>query len=44
MITYIFTNYPDQRLDTLPQIELVTETIEEALKVIKPDIIYIHNF
>ena len=36
------SNYPDQKLDTLPQIELVTE-IEEALKVIQPDIVYIHN-
>ena len=39
---YKIADYPDQRLDTLPQIELVTE-IEEALKILEPDIIYIHN-
>ena len=35
-------NYPDQRLDTIPQIELVTK-IEKVLKETKPNIVYIHN-
>ena len=35
-------NYPDQRLDTVPQIELVKK-IEKIIKEIKPDIVYIHN-
>ncbi len=34
--------FPDQKLDTLPQIDLVTE-IENALEIIKPNIVYIHN-
>ncbi len=34
--------FPDQRLDVLPQQELVTE-VEVALKAINPHIIYIHN-
>ena len=32
----------NQKIDTIPQIELVTE-IEKALREIKPDIVYIHN-
>ena len=35
-------NYPDQRFDTVPQIELVTK-IENILKETKPNIVYIHN-
>jgi LmbE family N-acetylglucosaminyl deacetylase len=35
-------DFPDQKIDTIPQIDLVSE-IEEALKIIKPDIVYIHN-
>lgn len=39
---YKISTFPDQKLDTLPQIELVTE-IEQALEDIKPHIVYIHN-
>ena len=35
-------NYPDQRLDTIPQIELVNK-IEKILTETKPNIVYIHN-
>tara|TARA_X000000950_G_scaffold273538_1_gene357450 strand:- start:5933 stop:6607 length:675 start_codon:yes stop_codon:yes gene_type:complete len=35
-------NFPDQKLDALPQIDLVTE-IEEAINIINPSIVYIHN-
>tara|TARA_Y100000589_G_C27150969_1_gene628880 strand:- start:285 stop:965 length:681 start_codon:yes stop_codon:yes gene_type:complete len=35
-------NYPDQRLDTIPQIELVNK-IEKILIETKPNIVYIHN-
>ena len=39
---YKIASFPDQKIDTIPQIELVTE-IEKALREIKPDIVYIHN-
>ena len=39
---YKLADFPDQRIDTLPQIEIVTE-IEKALKKLSPNIVYIHN-
>ena len=37
----IFT-YPDQKLDTVPKLELIRD-LEKSLKIIKPDIIYTHH-
>ena len=39
---YKIFNYPDQKLDSIPQIEMV-EKIEKILEEIKPNIVYIHN-
>ncbi len=39
---YKIATFPDQKIDTIPQIEIVTE-IERAIMEIQPDIVYIHN-
>jgi len=35
-------NFPDQKLDTIPQLNIVKK-IERAVNEIKPDIVYIHH-
>jgi LmbE family N-acetylglucosaminyl deacetylase len=37
-----FLDYPDQRLDTVPLLDL-TQSIEARLREIKPDIVYTHH-
>lgn len=37
-----FENLPDQRFDTVPILD-ITQTIEQYIKVYKPDIIYTHS-
>lgn len=39
----VFLGFPDQRLDTLPQIE-VTQAIEALVKKHEPEIVYTHHF
>ena len=39
---YKIANYPDQKLDSFPQLDIVKE-IEIAIKKIRPNIVYIHN-
>ena len=39
---YKIASFPDQKMDALPQIEIVKE-IEKAIREIKPDIVYMHN-
>jgi len=39
---YAFHDFPDQRLDQVPELDIV-QSIENDLKKIKPDIVYIHH-
>ena len=39
---YALFDFPDQRLDTIPQLDLV-KNIEKAIEDLKPNIIYIHH-
>ncbi|MBA7694005.1 N-acetyl-alpha-D-glucosaminyl L-malate deacetylase 1 [subsurface metagenome] len=38
----VFKNFPDQRLDTVPLLEVI-KSVEEVKQRIKPDIIYTHH-
>ncbi len=35
-------NYPDQKLDTIPQLEIV-KNLEQIIQQLKPDIVYLHH-
>lgn len=39
---YSILNYPDQKLDTVPKLEII-QTLERIFKKIKPDIVYTHH-
>ena len=39
---YALFDFPDQRLDAIPQLDLV-KNIEKAIEDLKPNIIYIHH-
>ncbi|RPG87089.1 MAG: PIG-L family deacetylase [Crocinitomicaceae bacterium TMED209] len=39
---YKVFNYPDQKIDTIPQLKIVN-SLEEIIENLKPDIVYIHH-
>ena len=39
---YSILNYPDQKLDTIPKLEII-QILEKILKTLRPDILYTHH-